>query len=177
MGMIGGILRGSGAAARLTRAARGLTEVFVPNATEAQELAHATQRAALEQLSGEVARPARGPFDRLVDGLNRLPRPLLAFGTLGLFVHAMTDPDAFAIRMQGLAHVPDPLWWLLGAIVGFYFGARELHYRRPPAEAPIALPEPVLSSWHAPREPAPDALAEDPQEENAALSDWRASRR
>jgi len=28
------------------------------------------------------------------------------------------------IRTQGLALVPDPLWWLLGAIVSFYFGAR-----------------------------------------------------
>ena len=32
--------------------------------------------------------------------------------------------------MEGLALVPDPLWWLLGAIVSFYFGARELHYQR-----------------------------------------------
>ena len=26
--------------------------------------------------------------------------------------------------MAGLALVPEPLWWLLGAIVSFYFGAR-----------------------------------------------------
>ncbi|HKL06334.1 MAG TPA: 3TM-type holin, partial [Roseovarius sp.] len=26
--------------------------------------------------------------------------------------------------MQGIALVPEPLWWLLGAIVSFYFGAR-----------------------------------------------------
>ena len=32
--------------------------------------------------------------------------------------------------MQGLALVPEPLWWLLGAIVSFYFGARELHHQR-----------------------------------------------
>jgi hypothetical protein len=37
--------------------------------------------------------------------------------------------------MVGLAEVPEPLWWLLGAIVGFYFGARELHYRRVPRAA------------------------------------------
>jgi hypothetical protein len=42
----------------------------------------------------------------------------------------MADPVGFAGRMQGLALVPDQLWWLLGAIVSFYFGARELHYFR-----------------------------------------------
>jgi hypothetical protein len=26
--------------------------------------------------------------------------------------------------MQGIPLVPDPLWWLMGAIVSFYFGAR-----------------------------------------------------
>ena len=32
--------------------------------------------------------------------------------------------------MQGLALVPEPLWWLMGAVVSFYFGARELHHVR-----------------------------------------------
>lgn len=54
----------------------------------------------------------------------------MALGTVGLFVFAMANPVDFATRMQGLDYVPDPLWWLLGAIVSFYFGARELHYAR-----------------------------------------------
>jgi hypothetical protein len=59
-----------------------------------------------------------------MDGVNRLPRPALALGTLGLFVSAMVAPLWFAQRMQGIALVPEPLWWLLGVIVSFYFGAR-----------------------------------------------------
>jgi hypothetical protein len=62
----------------------------------------------------------------------------MALGTIGLFVFAMADPEGFAARMVGLAEVPEPLWWLLGAIVGFYFGARELHYRRVPRTLPDA---------------------------------------
>ncbi|KFI27395.1 hypothetical protein CDV50_12240 [Haematobacter massiliensis] len=69
-------------------------------------------------------------YDRVIDGLNRLPRPLLALGTIGLFIHAMMEPEAFARRMTGLAAVPEPLWWLLGAVVSFHFGAREAHYLR-----------------------------------------------
>ncbi|MEL6420468.1 MAG: 3TM-type holin, partial [Pseudomonadota bacterium] len=37
---------------------------------------------------------------------------------------AMVAPLWFAERMQGIALVPEPLWWLLGVIVSFYFGAR-----------------------------------------------------
>ncbi len=40
--------------------------------------------------------------------------------------------------MQGLAAMPEPLWWLVGAILTFYFGAREAHYLRkkaPPGPA------------------------------------------
>ncbi len=79
---------------------------------------------ALSQFAAEFAQPRKGLFDRVIDGLNRLPRPLLAFGTLGLFVSAMVNPIWFASRMQGIALVPEPLWWLMGAIVSFYFGAR-----------------------------------------------------
>jgi len=46
--------------------------------------------------------------------------------------------------MVGLNEVPEPLWWLLGAVVGFYFGAREAHYfRSRPAKARAADPAPV----------------------------------
>ena len=48
----------------------------------------------------------------------------MAFGMLGLFIAAMVDPIWFADRMAGLSLVPEPLWWLLGAIVSIYFGAR-----------------------------------------------------
>lgn len=63
-------------------------------------------------------------YDRAIDGLNRLPRPVMALGVVALFAAAMIAPEWFAIRMQALSHVPEPLWWLLGVVVSFYFGAR-----------------------------------------------------
>ena len=36
----------------------------------------------------------------------------------------MVNPIWFASRMQGIALVPQPLWWLMGAIVSSYFVAR-----------------------------------------------------
>jgi len=99
-------------------------EVFRANAERSEQRAAEVSRATLQQFAAEFAHPRRGIFDRLIDGINRLPRPLLAIGTIALFVSAMFDPIWFASRMQGIALVPDPLWWLMGAIVSFYFGAR-----------------------------------------------------
>ncbi|MBE9638080.1 holin family protein [Salipiger mangrovisoli] len=122
MGMMDGLLGmvfGSGGTAL-----RETAEVFRENA-EAGAAREASQRAAaLAQFAQEFARAPVSRFDRLVDSLNRLPRPALAFGTLALLVSAMTSPEWFAARMTGLALVPEPLWWLLGAVVSFYFGAR-----------------------------------------------------
>lgn len=98
-------------------------QVFRENA-EAGATREAERRSqALAQFGAEFAPPERGMFDRIMDGVNRLPRPAMALGTLGLFVAAMVDPVWFAARMQGIALVPEPLWWLLGVIVSFYFGA------------------------------------------------------
>ncbi len=99
-------------------------EVFRINAEAADQRAADLQNAALKQLSSEFAHARVSAYDRFIDGLNRIPRPALALGTLALFLSAMIDPIWFAERMQGIALVPEPLWWLLGAIVSFYFGAR-----------------------------------------------------
>ncbi len=130
MGVIDKVIGGAGAVTALGSAAKGVAEGFVPSATRRMELSAEAQMEALQQLGEEYGHPALGLFDRIVNGLNRLPRPFLAFGTLGLFIFAMIEPEAFARRMVGLNAVPEPLWWLLGAIVAFYFGARETYYFR-----------------------------------------------
>lgn len=129
MGLFGRIFGGN-TIGSVGKAVSDVVEVFRPNANELSKMTHETRIAVLDQFSGEFANSGSGWFDQLVNGLNRLPRPLLALGTMGLFVYAMIDPVAFSERMKGLGYVPDPLWWLLGAVVSFYFGARELHYAR-----------------------------------------------
>ncbi len=156
MGVIGKLVGAPGAVTALGEAAKGLAEVFVPSATKRMELSAEAQMAALRQLGDEFGNPSAGWFDRLVNGLNRLPRPMLAFGTIGLFVYAMVDPVKFAQRMVGLNAVPEPLWWLLGAVVAFYFGARETHYFR---NREVRMPAGL----------EPGAVAE----ANPALADWR----
>ena len=87
-------------------------EIFRPNAENQAARGHAYNTAALTQFAAEFG--GCGWFNRVLDGLNRLPRPAFALGAIALFVAAMFDPLWFGERMQGLVLVPDQLWWLLG---------------------------------------------------------------
>ncbi len=69
-------------------------------------------------------------YNHLIDAMNRLPRPLMALLTLAAFIVAGLNPPWFEARMQALALVPEPMWWIIGAIITFFFGARETHYLR-----------------------------------------------
>jgi hypothetical protein len=160
MGLIGKALGLSGAVSEFGAAVSDVAEVFVPNATKDMVLGHEAFAAVLAQYGAEFQAPRTGFFDRFVNGLNRLPRPALAIGTIGLFVYAMVSPEHFSVRMQGLAYVPEPLWWLLGAVVSFYFGAREMYHVREGRKG-------VSVAVEQPKAPV----------ENAALREWNGSQR
>lgn len=80
-----------------------------------------------QQFAAEFSGPERtGLWNSLVDGLNRLVRPVFTFGTLGLFVWCVISPFEFMIAMAALQTIPDGLWILMGTIVSFWFGERAL---------------------------------------------------
>lgn len=160
MGLIDRFIGGGAAVTAVTN----LAEVFRPNATRQLELEQAAVAASLSEYGGEFSTVSGDSwFDSFINGLNRLPRPVLTLGTFGLFIYSMTDPAGFSLRMEGLALVPEPLWWLLGAIISFYFGAREAHYFRSRPQIPVtpnkAAKSPVLDDF----------------DDNKALQDWARS--
>ena len=144
-------------------------EAFRPNAEADARRTVSLQSDALAQFGQEFIVPKQGRFDRLMDGVNRLPRPLLALGTLGLLVAAMVDPVWFAARMAGIALVPEPLWWLLGVIVSFYFGAR--HQAKGQAFR-LSVADTVARA----KTVAATATALGKAHGNPALAEWEASR-
>ena len=154
-------------------------EVFRENSEKGAERASDEKRAALAQFATEFAGRRPGLFDRVIDGLNRLPRPMLALGTLGLFVSAMTSPTWFSSRMVGVALIPEPLWWLMGAIVSFYFGSR---YQAKGQDFQRSVAETVLMGQAlaadkgrvdaAEQDPAPTPEVPGDYADNPALADW-----
>ncbi len=166
MGVIMGLIRAlflRGGAEELGRVGVEVVDAIRPNATRQMQLGHDAYSAAQAGYAAEFTSRGGGWFDTLVNGLNRLPRPVLALATPGLFGYAMVDPAGFSVRMRGLAEVPEPLWWLLGAVVAFYFGARETHYLRARGGSqPLGAPPPAAE----PPQPRDTARS------NPALADW-----
>lgn len=184
MGGLMGVLFGNG-----RNTLQETVQIFRENAEEGAKRSAEVQMEALRQHAAEFKIPRKGWFDRLIDGLNRLPRPMLALGTLALFISAMTEPVWFAERMQGIALVPEPLWWLLGVIVSFYFGARHQvksqNFQREIAETMSRVPQVVknIETLRTLRSDdkgvadtgtdAPLSLASLRPDANPALEEWR----
>ncbi|MCH2097449.1 MAG: holin family protein, partial [Pseudomonadales bacterium] len=98
-------------------------EVFKPNSEKDAQRSAEIRKQAMTQFSQEFGQP--GIINALADGMNRMGRPVITYGVIALFCSAMWSPTWFAARMQGLTLVPEPLWIIFGAIVSFFFGARE----------------------------------------------------
>lgn len=117
--------------------------------------AHDLDAAALAQLSAEFSRPSQGVFDRFVDGLNRLPRPLIVLGIIWLLARAVMDPIRATEEFTALSIIPTPIWVIIGSVVAFFFGGRaqikDLDFAREMAETANNLPA-VLEQLDALRE-------------------------
>ncbi len=130
---------------------------------------------------GLQGRPRAG-FDRMMDALNRLPRPIMALGTVALIAAALIDPVWFAARMEAMAQIPEPLWWLIGAVISLFFGARfqslEQNFQREivgalassTQTAPVAATSPLAATTGA---DAPLTLASETPTGNPALTAWQ----
>lgn len=93
---------------------------------EAREQAvHEEQTDVLDEFASEnVVRPNRTGWDSLIDGLNRLPRPLGFSLTLAVMIWPIYDPASFAIAVTSWAIIPQ---WMVQMIMGvwaLYFGGR-----------------------------------------------------
>ena len=176
MGMIGNLfamLFGSG-----RNVLKETAEVFRPNAENEAQRGHSANAAVQAQFAAEFGH--KGWFNQLVDALNRLPRPLMAFGVIGLFVSAMFDPLWFAARMQGLVLVPDALWGLLAIIVTFYFGARyqakALDFQKDAARLLSQAPQVAENIRKLRTSATPDIANHEVVEvdDNPAVEEWKA---
>ncbi|MEM7045299.1 MAG: holin family protein [Pseudomonadota bacterium] len=114
------------------RPAKELVEVFKPNAEKEAARDHEERMeisrqdlASLEQFAAEFkSKRTSTRWDSFVDGLNRLPRPLITLGILGLFVLAPADPLRFLEIARAYQLMPEGFWMLLSIIIAFYFGGR-----------------------------------------------------
>jgi hypothetical protein len=179
----------------LFRPAKEMIEVFKPNAEGEAQRGHAERLAlsaqdlaSLEQFAGEF-QPRTNPtwWDSFIDGLNRVPRPLITLGVLAFFVLAPIDPLRFAQIARAYELMPDGFWALLSIIVAFYFGGRMQLKRQDMAikGGALEVAREVLALQRAAREhdpmqgaePVPeDTPAEPVGSSNRVIEAWKRQR-
>ncbi|MEM8555256.1 MAG: 3TM-type holin [Pseudomonadota bacterium] len=188
-----GMLLGVGSRGSGVNAVKETVEVFRENAEAGAQRAGDLDAATLQQMASEFSGSgSKGWFSSLVDGMNRLPRPLMVFACFGLLVYTPLDPVHMAEVFASWALIPTGMWAIIGTIVAFYFGGRaqikEINFQKELA-ATVALAPKVLENMQDIREMRSDspgaadpgtdsatALAAVEPSDNPALDDWRASR-
>jgi len=101
-------------------------------AAQTETAMSAEQQAVQASYAAEMAAPEKKEwFNIFVDGMNRLVRPIFTYGTIALFVYCVADPVKFSADMAALALMPSNMWYILLAIVGFWFGSRMLLDAKP----------------------------------------------
>jgi hypothetical protein len=144
---------------------------------------HDEQMAILAEFAAEFAgRPPKTWWDSFVDGLNRLPRPMITFGLISVFLWAFYDPAGFVGYMSAMEVVPDELWIMWLSILAFWFGGRLVSQdlRKPKVtkeqldrlkEILTKLREPVDAKSETPTEVLRESLPASPQDGTNVLID------
>ena len=99
-------------------------ETVRPNAEARSARSHDLDSATLAQLAAEFKSGHNGPWDSFLDGLNRLPRPLMTLSVFGLLIYTPIDPLRMTEVFTAWSIIPPGLWAVAGIIVTFYFGGR-----------------------------------------------------
>ncbi|WP_041796048.1 3TM-type holin [Pararhodospirillum photometricum] len=171
-------LTGGGVAALDALAAR-----FAPNKDLLEANLHAEAAQQLGAYAAEYTAPRdrRTPWDSAVDGLNRLPRPFMAFAVMGLMAWAPIDPAGFALAMQAYALVPEWLAATLFGVAAFYFTSRHFERRLELKGPDPATVQAVMAARPRPppSDPAPMAddtyharMADPAPLDDATLAEW-----
>lgn len=151
-------------------------EAFHGNKREQDQQQHEFRSQGLTAYAAEftAARPNRTKWDSFVDGLNRLPRPAIVALVISYFVASWANTATFAAINAGLATVPEPMWWLMSAVVSFYFMAREMNHKRKASafkEAAQAARE--LATIQQKALPSPQQALPVPAVANPSVAAWK----
>ena len=117
-----------GAAKALLPSIKDVAEVFVGNRKD-RERNEFDEQIAIHKEQGDTFTyqvANRTYFDGFIDGINRLPRPLMTLGIIYLVILAVRDPSGFSVAMKALETVPVWLSTIITIIIVFWFGSRAI---------------------------------------------------
>ena len=103
---------------------RDIAGTFIAPKDVRQENEYSYKLKVLEQFQAYTTSEKGSWFERFVGGLNALPRPILAIGTIYLIGYSVVDPGKATAAYLSLQNIPTELWAMLGIVVSFYMGGR-----------------------------------------------------
>jgi hypothetical protein len=104
-----------------------IAKTFFGSTQERDEQRQAQFTSVQQSFQSEFQAPEKKSwFNALIDAINRLPRPFLTIGVIGLFVWAGVDPVSFVQMMEALTVVPEMLWYIFATVIAFWFSGRIL---------------------------------------------------
>ena len=101
---------------------KGWKKFFGTEPESSEDVLIDTIPAEIERIYGVTTN--RNIWDRFVDSLNRLPRPLFTFGLFYLFVLGFINPERLHEYFIVLSQAPDMFWAVGLTIIGFWFGSK-----------------------------------------------------
>lgn len=123
--MLGSLV--SGGLGSILGGANNLAKTVFGDKAAKEAAIHEEQMQIQKGYQAEFLAPEKhGWFNQLVDGANRLVRPLFTYGIVALFIWACVDPVEFTMTVQALGVIPELLWYIMMTIIGFWFGGRLL---------------------------------------------------
>jgi hypothetical protein len=124
--MIGSLLSMVGGAGGAVKAVGGVVKSVFGDKAAKEKYAADEASAGLAQFAAEFQVNNRTWFDSFIDGINRLMRPTMWYSTLAYLWLSWGDIEMFVDVTNGLRLVPEPVFVLLGIMVGFLFPIREI---------------------------------------------------
>lgn len=130
--LIGGLL--SGGLSGIINSVGGVIKSVWGDKSARDQYSHMSQMAVQDSYAAEFMAPEKTHwFNMLVDGLNRLVRPLFTYGIIIMFWWAATSPEQFIVYIKTLQIVPESMWYIMWTIIAFWFGGRILENRSLPS--------------------------------------------
>ena len=153
-----------------------IAEVFVGNKRERDATAAANEHDEQIELHKEQAAgytyavANRTWFDVFIDGLNRLPRPIMTLGVIWFIVWAAWKPAGFTETMQALGAMPEWMATIITVIIVFWFGSRTIAKDIPEQVAASRLQKTTATSAKA---QVAAKKAPDTADDNDVIDAWR----
>lgn len=128
LSIISNLLSGIGeATSKVMGSVAGLKRIKTVDKTQQENNLHAETVEMLKAYTAEMGKPNKNLWDSIVDGIVRLPRPIIAYIVIALFLICIISPEYAKRVAMAFYGLPTQLYYILAGVIAFYFGGRMVH--------------------------------------------------